>query len=69
MQVATFNDRLFGVPLYADVSALFYNKDLFKAAGAKLDADAMKAIDDTPCAVVMRDPAMTLANAPRTRVV
>lgn len=33
MTVATFNDRLYGVPLYADVSALFYNKDLFKAAG------------------------------------
>jgi multiple sugar transport system substrate-binding protein len=33
MTVATFNDRLFGVPLYADVSALFYNKDLFKKAG------------------------------------
>jgi multiple sugar transport system substrate-binding protein len=31
--VATFNDRLYGVPLYADVSALFYNKDLFTAAG------------------------------------
>ncbi len=37
MTVATFNDRLFGVPLYADVSALFYNKDLFKKAG--LDPD------------------------------
>src|SRR5215216_3396246 len=33
MTVATFNDRLFGVPLYADVSALFYNKTLFKEAG------------------------------------
>jgi multiple sugar transport system substrate-binding protein len=33
MTVATFNNRLFGVPLYADVSALFYNKDLFKKAG------------------------------------
>ena len=33
MTVATFNDRLFGVPLYADVSALFYNKDLFEQAG------------------------------------
>ena len=32
-QVATYNDRLFGVPLYADVSALFYNKDLFTKAG------------------------------------
>ena len=31
--VATFNDRLYGVPLYADVSALFYNKDLFTKAG------------------------------------
>jgi multiple sugar transport system substrate-binding protein len=37
MQVATFNDRLYGVPLYADVSALFYNKDLFEQAG--LDPD------------------------------
>jgi multiple sugar transport system substrate-binding protein len=33
MTVATFNDRLYGVPLYADVSALFYNKDLFRQAG------------------------------------
>jgi multiple sugar transport system substrate-binding protein len=33
MTVATFNGRLFGVPLYADVSALFYNKDLFEKAG------------------------------------
>ena len=31
--VATFNNHLFGVPLYADVSALFYNKDLFTKAG------------------------------------
>jgi multiple sugar transport system substrate-binding protein len=37
MTVATFNERLFGVPLYADVSALFYNKTLFKKAG--LDPD------------------------------
>ena len=27
MTVATYEDRLYGVPLYADVSALFYNKD------------------------------------------
>ncbi len=33
MTVATFNDKLYGVPLYADVSALFYNKDLFEKAG------------------------------------
>lgn len=33
MTVATFNNRLYGVPLYADVSALFYNKDLFTKAG------------------------------------
>jgi multiple sugar transport system substrate-binding protein len=52
LTVATFKDRLFGVPLYADVSALFYNKDLFKQAGldpnkpptslAELRADADK---------------------------
>src|SRR5258707_665999 len=50
--VATFKDRLYGVPLYADVSALFYNKDLFTKAGldptkpptslAELRADADK---------------------------
>ncbi|MFI5895428.1 ABC transporter substrate-binding protein [Actinoplanes sp. NPDC051513] len=33
MTVATYENRLYGVPLYADVSALFYNKDLFKKAG------------------------------------
>jgi len=33
MTVATFENRLYGVPLYADVSALFYNKDLFEKAG------------------------------------
>jgi multiple sugar transport system substrate-binding protein len=37
MTVATYADRLYGVPLYADVSALFYNKDLFARAG--LDPD------------------------------
>lgn len=33
MTVATFENRRYGVPLYADVSALFYNKDLFTRAG------------------------------------
>jgi multiple sugar transport system substrate-binding protein len=33
MTVATFEEKLYGVPLYADVSALFYNKDLFTQAG------------------------------------
>jgi multiple sugar transport system substrate-binding protein len=33
MTVATWEGRLYGVPLYADVSALFYNKDLFEKAG------------------------------------
>jgi multiple sugar transport system substrate-binding protein len=37
MTVATFENRVYGVPLYADVSALFYNKDLFRKAG--LDPD------------------------------
>jgi multiple sugar transport system substrate-binding protein len=30
---ATWEEALYGVPLYADVSALFWNKDLFEAAG------------------------------------
>ena len=33
MAVATYEGRLYGVPLYADVSALFWNKDLFRQAG------------------------------------
>lgn len=33
IKVATYDDRLYGVPLYADVSALFWNKDLFAKAG------------------------------------
>jgi multiple sugar transport system substrate-binding protein len=33
LDVATWEDRLYGVPLYADVSVLFWNKALFEAAG------------------------------------
>jgi multiple sugar transport system substrate-binding protein len=33
LDVATWEDRLYGVPLYADVSVLFWNKDLFEQAG------------------------------------
>lgn len=33
IEVATWDDRLYGVPLYADVSVLFWNKDLFREAG------------------------------------
>jgi len=33
LTVATYEGRLYGVPLYADVSALFYNKTLFEQAG------------------------------------
>ena len=33
IDVATWESELYGVPLYADVSALFWNKDLFEAAG------------------------------------
>jgi multiple sugar transport system substrate-binding protein len=33
IKVATYDGKLYGVPLYADVSALFWNKDLFRKAG------------------------------------
>src|SRR4030095_9014797 len=33
MSVATWQNRLYGVPLYADVSVLFWNKELFRQAG------------------------------------
>jgi multiple sugar transport system substrate-binding protein len=33
IKVATYDGKLYGVPLYADVSALFWNKDLFAKAG------------------------------------
>jgi multiple sugar transport system substrate-binding protein len=33
MMVSTYKDRIYGVPLYADVSVLYWNKRLFKAAG------------------------------------
>jgi len=37
MKVSTYQDRVYGVPLYADVSVLFWNKGLFRQAG--LDPD------------------------------
>ena len=33
MMVSTYEERLYGVPLYADVSVLYWNKRLFRAAG------------------------------------
>jgi aryl-alcohol dehydrogenase-like predicted oxidoreductase len=39
-----------------------------KAAGVKLEASAMAAIDEALGDVVVRDPAQTAANAPQTRV-
>jgi multiple sugar transport system substrate-binding protein len=33
VKVSTYQGRLYGVPLYADVSVLFWNKDLFRRAG------------------------------------
>ena len=39
-----------------------------KAAGVRLDADAMAAIDDALDDVVIRDPSMTAENAPKSRV-
>ena len=33
MMVSTYEDRIYGVPLYADVSVIYWNKRLFKAAG------------------------------------
>ncbi|GAA4616190.1 aldo/keto reductase family protein [Saccharopolyspora hordei] len=38
-----------------------------KAAGVRLDADLMAAIDEVLDPVVVRDPALTKANAPKTR--
>jgi multiple sugar transport system substrate-binding protein len=33
LEVAKWEDRIYGLPLYADVSVLFWNKDLFREAG------------------------------------
>ena len=33
IQVATYDGKLYGVPLYADVSVLYWNKELFRKAG------------------------------------
>ena len=37
ISVATWNNRLYGVPLYADVSVIFWNKGLFRQAGLNPD--------------------------------
>ena len=57
MAVATYDGRLYGVPLYADVSALFYNKDLFQAGRARPGQAA-----DQP----RRDRASTPTRSPRS---
>jgi multiple sugar transport system substrate-binding protein len=50
MKLATYKDKVYGVPFTGDVSVIFYNKDLFKKAGldpekpptnyAEIEADA-----------------------------
>ena len=57
MTVATYDGRLYGVPLYADVSALFYNKDLFQQGRAR----PRKAADEP-----RRDSATTPTRSPRS---
>jgi multiple sugar transport system substrate-binding protein len=57
IQVSTYNDRLYGVPLYADVSVLFWNKTLFKAAGLDPEVGPASLQDIHDMAAKINDPA------------
>jgi multiple sugar transport system substrate-binding protein len=57
MDVATWEDRLYGVPLYADVSALFWNKDLFRQAGLDPETPPTSLAELHDMAAAINDPA------------
>ena len=79
MTVATYEDRLYGVPLYADVSALFYNKTLFEQAGLDPEkpptslaeireyADKITALGDDIRATTCRATAPAATSSPSAR--
>ena len=55
--VATWDDRLYGVPLYADVSVLFWNKDLFRDAGLDPEVPPTSLQEIHDMAAEINDPA------------
>src|SRR5918995_5793552 len=55
--VATWDDRLYGVPLYADVSVLFWNKALFEAAGLDPEVPPTNLTELHDMAAAINDPA------------
>ena len=55
--MATYEDRLYGVPLYADVSLLFWNKGLFEAAGLDPEVPPTNLQEIHDMAAAINDPA------------
>jgi multiple sugar transport system substrate-binding protein len=55
--VATWEERLYGVPLYADVSLLFWNKDLFREAGLDPEVPPTNLTEVHDMAAQINDPA------------
>jgi multiple sugar transport system substrate-binding protein len=55
--VATWDERLYGVPLYADVSVLFWNKALFEAAGLDPEVPPTNLTELHDMAAAINDPA------------
>ena len=55
--VATYEDRLYGVPLYADVSLLLWNKGLFEAAGLDPEVPPTNLQEIHDMAAAINDPA------------
>ena len=53
---ATYQDRLYGVPLYNDVSLLFWNKDLFEKAGLDPDVPPTNLQEIHDMAAAINDP-------------
>ncbi len=55
--VATYEDRLYGVPLYADVSLLLWNKALFEQAGLDPEVPPTNLQEIHDMAAAINDPA------------
>ncbi len=56
IETATYEGRLYGTPLYADVSVLFWNKDLFRDAGLDPDTPPTNLTELHDMAAAINDP-------------
>ncbi len=58
IEAASYNDNIYGMPFAADSMVLFYNKDMFEAAGLDPEKPPVTWEEFRDCAIALRDNGM-----------